>query len=39
VGWEPKVSLREGFERTIAFYREHLARYLNPVPEDLAGIL
>lgn len=39
VGWEPKVSLREGFERTIAFYREHLSRYLNPVPEDLAGIL
>jgi UDP-glucose 4-epimerase len=39
VGWEPKVSLREGFERTVAFYREHLSRYLNPVPEDLAGIL
>jgi UDP-glucose 4-epimerase len=39
VGWEPTVSIREGFERTIAFYREHLSRYLNPVPEDLAGIL
>ncbi len=39
VGWEPTVSLREGLERTVAFYREHLPRYLNPVPEDLAGIL
>jgi UDP-glucose 4-epimerase len=39
VGWEAKVGLREGFERTIAFYREHLSHYLNPVPEDLAGIL
>jgi nucleoside-diphosphate-sugar epimerase len=39
VNWEPKVSLREGLERTVAFYREHLSRYLNPVPEDLAGIL
>jgi UDP-glucose 4-epimerase len=26
-GWEPAVSLREGLERTIAFYREHGARY------------
>jgi UDP-glucose 4-epimerase len=39
VGWTPTVPLREGFERTIAFYRENLPRYLNPVPEDLAGIL
>jgi UDP-glucose 4-epimerase len=39
VGWEPTVSLREGLERTVAFYREHLPRYLTPVPEDVAGIL
>jgi CDP-glucose 4,6-dehydratase len=28
VGWEPKVGLEEGLERTIAWYREH--------PESLA---
>ena len=39
VGWEPRVPLRAGLERTVAFYREHLPRYLNPAPEDLAGIL
>jgi UDP-glucose 4-epimerase len=39
VGWKSTVPMREGLERTIAFYREHLSRYLNPVPEDLAGIL
>jgi UDP-glucose 4-epimerase len=39
VGWEARVPLREGFERTIAFYREHLSHYLNPVPEDQADIL
>ena len=27
-GWTPAVSLREGFARTIAYYREHLPRYL-----------
>jgi len=26
--WEPKVSLREGLARTMAFYRDHLAHYL-----------
>jgi UDP-glucose 4-epimerase len=26
--WTPRVNLREGFERTIAFYRANLARYL-----------
>lgn len=39
VGWKATTSLHEGFERTIAFYREHLSHYLNPVPEDLAGFL
>ena len=27
-GWTPSVPLREGFGRTIAFYREHLGKYL-----------
>ncbi len=27
-GWQPRVPLREGFARTIAYYREHLARYI-----------
>lgn len=26
--WEPKVSLREGLARTLAFYRDNLAQYL-----------
>jgi UDP-glucose 4-epimerase len=30
-GWTPRVGLREGFERTIAFYRTHLPRYLEAV--------
>lgn len=28
LGWEPRVPLREALHRTIAFYREHLSRYL-----------
>jgi UDP-glucose 4-epimerase len=28
VGWTPQVPLAEGLARTIAFYREHLAAYL-----------
>ena len=28
VGWRPTVALRDGFSQTIAFYREHLAKYL-----------
>jgi UDP-glucose 4-epimerase len=27
-GWQPAVGLREGFERTIAFYRRHLSEYV-----------
>ena len=26
--WTPRVTLREGFERTIEFYRANLSRYL-----------
>jgi nucleoside-diphosphate-sugar epimerase len=28
LGWKPKVSLREGLTRTLAFYRKHLKEYL-----------
>jgi UDP-glucose 4-epimerase len=28
VGWRPRVSLREGLERTIAFYRQNLDQYI-----------
>ena len=28
LGWEPRVGLRDGLERTIAYYREHKDRYL-----------
>jgi UDP-glucose 4-epimerase len=27
-GWHPSVMLRDGLTRTVAYYREHLARYL-----------
>jgi nucleoside-diphosphate-sugar epimerase len=27
LGWEPKVPLREGLERTLAYYRVHLKEY------------
>jgi UDP-glucose 4-epimerase len=29
VGWQPRVSLREGLARSVAFYREHLPRYVD----------
>jgi UDP-glucose 4-epimerase len=29
VGWNPQVPLREGFARTIAFYRAHLSHYID----------
>lgn len=28
VGWEPKIALREGLERTLAFYRQNLEHYI-----------
>lgn len=28
LGWQPKVSLKEGLSRTLAFYRENLEHYL-----------
>jgi UDP-glucose 4-epimerase len=38
-GWSPRVSLREGFERTVAYYRQNLPHYLNPTFEDIAETL
>ncbi len=29
VGWTPRVSLREGLAATVAYYREHLPRYID----------
>jgi UDP-glucose 4-epimerase len=28
LGWEPRIGLREGLGRTLAYYREHRERYL-----------
>jgi UDP-glucose 4-epimerase len=28
LGWEPRVPLKEGLERTVDFYRQHLKNYL-----------
>lgn len=30
LGWQPRVHFREGIASTLAYYREHLARYLDP---------
>jgi len=32
VGWAPTVGLRDGLTRTVAFYREHLAHYVDADP-------
>jgi len=29
-GWSPTVKMRDGLARTVAFYRQHLDRYLDP---------
>ena len=29
VGWAPRIHLREGLRRTLAFYREHLPHYVD----------
>jgi UDP-glucose 4-epimerase len=39
VGWEPRVSLRSGFAKTLAYYRAHLREYLDdpaPTPSSVA---
>jgi UDP-glucose 4-epimerase len=30
VGWQPRVDLRDGLARTVAFYRENLSHYVGP---------
>ena len=35
-GWTPAVDLREGLHRTMAYYREHFARYVTP-PEGASA--
>jgi UDP-glucose 4-epimerase len=32
-GWSPRVALEEGLRRTLGFYREHLAAYVNDTAE------
>jgi UDP-glucose 4-epimerase len=37
-GWQPRVTLREGLARTVAYYRQHLPQYLEPeLPEPSAS--
>jgi UDP-glucose 4-epimerase len=36
-GWRPRVSLRDGLARTIAYYREHLPRYLDDMSVPASG--
>jgi UDP-glucose 4-epimerase len=39
VGWQPRVSLRSGFLKTIEFYRAHVSEYLEepaPTPSNVA---
>jgi UDP-glucose 4-epimerase len=39
VGWEPRVSLRAGFAKTLEYYREHAKEYLDdpaPAPTTVA---
>jgi UDP-glucose 4-epimerase len=31
-GWRPTVTLREGFQRTFAYYRDRLDQYIGPPP-------
>jgi UDP-glucose 4-epimerase len=31
-GWRPGVTLRDGFTRTLSYYRTHLAHYVDPGP-------
>lgn len=28
IGWKPEVSLKEGLEKTVAYYREYLSHYI-----------
>jgi len=33
-GWQPTVSLRDGFRRTLAYYRAHFDRYVDPAQTE-----
>jgi UDP-glucose 4-epimerase len=37
VGWKPRVGLREGLQRTIQYYRQHLEHYVTDVAEPAQG--
>jgi UDP-glucose 4-epimerase len=37
VGWRPAVSLADGLARTIAYYREHIAHYVDPSDPATGG--
>jgi UDP-glucose 4-epimerase len=37
VGWRPRTGLREGLQRTVAFYRRHLPHYIDEPATD--GVL
>lgn len=37
-GWNPAVSLAEGLARTVAFYREHLPKYVDDAAETPAPL-
>jgi UDP-glucose 4-epimerase len=34
LGWQPRIDLRTGLARTIAFYREHRRHYWKPSPDE-----
>jgi UDP-glucose 4-epimerase len=38
VGWRPRVGLREGLARTLAFYREHIKHYIDE-PHAVSEVL
>jgi nucleoside-diphosphate-sugar epimerase len=33
-GWTPQVNLREGFRRTLAYYRAHFEQYVVDLPSS-----
>ena len=38
-GWHPSVTLREGLERTVAFYREYMPHYVEDGSPAAQGVL
>jgi UDP-glucose 4-epimerase len=34
LGWRPRVSLREGLSKTLAFYRQHRVDYWGDEPDN-----